>query len=189
MQKQSTIGKCGCGTMGKLSALGKCSACGSKHKVAAAAQAILEKRAEKVGLLRAIGERAAYATGGAALGGAIGGAKQMAHKHQYGEKARSTPTDKEIDLQGRYMAASMRAKRNPTYRNKLHAANLKHKMKLERAGRENPGGAIFRSAARGAMGAALVGPSAVRLATRAGKLLKSKETAEAAAAAAKKATK
>jgi chemotaxis protein histidine kinase CheA len=136
----SKMSKCSCGAMGKLSALGKCSACGSKHKVAAAAQAILEKRAEKTGILRAIGERAAYATGGAALGGAIGGAKQMAHKHQYGEKAKSTPTDREIDLKGRYMAASMKARRNPTYRNKLHAANIKHKMKLERAGRENPGG-------------------------------------------------
>jgi chemotaxis protein histidine kinase CheA len=185
----SKMSKCSCGAMGKLSALGKCSACGSKHKVAAAAQAILEKRAEKTGILRAIGERAAYATGGAALGGAIGGAKQMAHKHQYGEKAKSTPTDREIDLKGRYMAASMKARRNPTYRNKLHAANIKHKMKLERAGRENPGGAVLRSATRGAMGAALIGPSAVRLATRAGKLLKGKETAEAAAAVAKKATK
>lgn len=160
-----------------------------KGKVAAAAQAILEKRAEKTGILRAIGERAAYATGGAALGAAVGGAKQMAHKHQYGEKASATPTDKEIDLRGRYMAASMKAKRAPTYANKIRAANIKHKLKLERAGRENPGGAVLRSASRGALGAALIGPSAVRLATRAGKLFKGKETAEAAAAVAKKATK
>lgn len=237
----SKMSKCSCGAMGKLSALGKCSACSSKHKVAgfgdffrnlkldpksgeidaatrmytketgrpigqmtqadihtyvsklrsgkhkvaSLAQAILEKRAEKSDILRAIGERAAYATGGAALGAAVGGAKQLAHKHQYGDKAKSTPTDKEIDLEGRYMASLMKAKRNPTYVNKLRAANIKHKMSLERAGRENPGGAVARSATRGAVGAVLAGPSAVRLAQRVGGLLSTKEMAEAAAKAAK----
>lgn len=164
----------------RAAAMSKCS---GKAKTAQEIRNILiEKRAS---VLRAVGERAAYGAGGAAIGAGLEGAKAYSHKRRYGDKAKTTATKKELDIHGRLMAAGVEAKRNPSYRNKLRLANLKYKARIERAGRENPGGAITRGAIRGAIGGVAVGPAAGRLVKKLRGISAGKQELEAAQAAAK----
>lgn len=121
--------------------------------VALLKQARLRKTA---GLLEKIPVQSIYGAGGALIGAGIGGAKQLVHQKRYGQ---DKPSNTEIDLLGDLKAASMKAKREPTYLNKMKVKQLKYQLGMERIDREHPGGAVARGAFQGAVVGGLAAPS------------------------------
>lgn len=119
----------------------------------------LEKDAGNAGL----GTTAGYAALGATIGGGLEKMRLHAHAKKMGL---DKPTDKEIELIGKFQAAKDLAKRDPSYTNKLRARNLDYKIDMERLSREHPDRAALRGAAWGTAAGASLGPLAHRLITK-----------------------
>jgi hypothetical protein len=95
-----------------------------------------------------IGGRLAYVGGGAALGGGSAAIEHLQYKHKF--KDGKQLSDREIDRKADEMAATMKARRDPTYLNKIRARTARFKADVERAERQHQGGAIARRAVIGA---------------------------------------
>lgn len=124
--------------------------------------------------------QALYTAGGATIGAGIGGAKQLVHQKRYGK---DKPSNAELELIGDLTSASMKAKREPTYVNKMRVKQLKYRLGMEKTDREHPGGAVARGAFQGAVVGALAGPSFNYLGKKGVTALKAMKAAKAAQAA------
>lgn len=98
----------------------------------------------------------AISTGGT-IGGGIGGA--LVGKAENKKRDRRSPTSTEIDKKYDAMAARARAKADPTYSNKIRAAQAEREYQWDRAGREHPEGHITRRAVQGAAVGGLGAPA------------------------------
>lgn len=124
-----------------------------------------------------VGVQAAYAAGGAALGAGHAGLKHVLHTKKHGKNA---PTNKEVDLANDYRAAVIKARRDPSYLNKVRASSVRYRYNLERSGREHPGGAMARGAMQGALIGGLGGQAIHSLGGRGKALIKAQMAAKKA---------
>lgn len=129
---------------------------------------------------------AAVTAGGAALGGLIGAAKG---EHKRKGLQLGQPTERERKLYEKLRERSQDVQKQPSYVNKLRAANAQHRYNIERAGREHPSGETARGTMRGAMYGALAAPGVLYGGRKALKILKLRKALKAGAAAAEKAAK
>lgn len=137
---------------------------------------------EKTAAPLGIAGRLAYAAGGGAVGAGVAAAEQARHAKKFGKGQASND---EIDRRADVLAASVKAKRDPTYLNKLRLSTAKFKADVERADREHPAGAIARGAVKGALIGGLGGGAIHSLGGKTRALLKSRAAQKAAEKVAK----